>query len=108
MKGAFIVSAKEVIHAVALGEIDTIYVDPEERFVVSLIVSYDLQTDGIDTIEAAAQAALEMTRDEGADGTVWHVYDRHTGLMHVLRQKDFDPEFDAVVMTGGGTHGDSE
>lgn len=107
MKGAFIVSA-EAIHAVALGEIDTIYVEPEERFVVSLIVRYDPATSGVQTAEDAARAALGMTRDESASGTTWHVYDRHTGRMHVLRQKDFDPEFDSVVLAGGGTHDDSE
>ncbi len=97
----------EVIHAVALGEIDTIYVDPEERFVVSLVASYDPASSGVQTAEDAARAALGMTRDEGASGTTWHVYDRQTGLMHVLRQKDFDSEFDAVVL-GGATHVDSE
>ncbi len=99
----------ETIHAVALGEIDTVYVDPEERYVVSLVVSCDpMGRHRAETPEDAARYALDMTRDDNAAGTTWHVHDRRTGLMHVLRQKDFDPEFDSAALAGGGTHEDSE
>ncbi len=99
----------ETIHAVALGEIDTIYVDSEERYVVSLVVSCDpMGRHQAETPEDAARYALDMTRDDHAAGTTWHVYDRETRQMHVLRQKDFDPEFNSLVLVGGDSHGNSK
>lgn len=71
--------------------------DPEpyclagERFVVSLIVSYD-DADAHDPQEACANA-LDLTRDLGSDGTVWRVFDRQTRQMHRIEQADFDPEW---------------
>ena len=60
------------------------------RFVVSLIAGYGADDD-VHTPEAAATACLELTRDEGAAGTHWYVFDRITGTMHVLAQREFDP-----------------
>lgn len=75
-------------------EVQSIYVDREERFVVSLVVGYseeDLAHDGGEVSpRAAAKWALELTRDEGSNGTHWFVYDRHEQRMHSFEQSDFD------------------
>lgn len=76
-------------------EIDSIYVSPQNRFVVSLIVGYGGEeegTDGVTTPERAAAAALELSRDMSASDTVWHVFDRTTGRMHMLVQRVFERE----------------
>lgn len=70
-------------------ELDTIYLDPNDRFVVSLIIGCG-ERDDIDTPEAAASSALQLTRDEGSHGTHWFVYDRETGQMHTLVQNGFE------------------
>ena len=70
-------------------ELDTIYLDPNDRFVVSFIVGYG-KRDEVETPEAAASAALQLTRDEGAHGTHWFVYDRETNQMHALEQDGFE------------------
>jgi hypothetical protein len=47
---------------------------------------------GLENIRSAAgatKAALDLTRDVGARGTIWHVFDRKTGQMHKLAQGDF-------------------
>lgn len=86
---------------VTLDELDSIYADADDRFIVSLIVGYteeDLaageydNNDGTITPQEAAKWALELTRDEGATGTHWFVFDRKTGRMHTLEQSEFDPE----------------
>lgn len=69
-------------------ETDTIYVERTDRFVVSLIVSYD--DDLVKTPEQAAAAALELTRDDGSGGTQWFVFDRKTRTFHQLQQSDFE------------------
>lgn len=90
----------------ALDEIDTIYVEPKERFVVSLLVSYstrDLKTSTIPARSgwrkpktarefalAAAAAALDLTRDDGSSDTVWFVHDRHTKTTHQFEQNEFE------------------
>ena len=71
------------------GEIDSIYVEPTDRFVVSLIVSYD-DAPQFDTPQQAASAALELTRDDGSGDTIWYVYDRDTGAMYQFEQSDFE------------------
>jgi len=72
-------------------EVESIYCDPYERFVVSLITTYgDGNGDGVDTPEKAAYWALQLTRDIGKDGTMWVVHDRFTGETHRLLQGDFE------------------
>lgn len=71
-------------------EVDSIYVDSVERFVVSLIVGYPSAQ--VRTAKRAAAAALALTRDDGSPGTVWKVYDRTTGTMHEFTQGEFERE----------------
>jgi hypothetical protein len=92
-----------------LNEIDSIYAHAEDRFIVSLIVGYteedlfseqDAANGGENTAtpREAARWALDLTRDEGASGTYWFVFDRKTGKMHTFEQHEFDPEMeDALV-----------
>jgi hypothetical protein len=62
-----------------------------EQFVVTLVVGYDPDTaPDVTTPEAAATAALELTRDGDPRGTVWHVYDRRTGQTHRFEQSEFE------------------
>lgn len=77
-----------------LNEVDSIYVDSDERFVVSLIVGYSAPDHGVapKTPKEAAAAALALTRDEGSYGTHWFVYDRQTGKMHRFEQQEFEEE----------------
>lgn len=89
------------------GEIDTIYVTPSDRFVVSMIVGY--KTDDLkggmllgkreltrqprgsrDFSLLAGAAALDLLEDAGSADTVWFVYDRLTGTMHDFEQREFD------------------
>lgn len=97
------VAAKEF----SLAEVDTIYVHDEDRFIVSLIVGYSEEDLGyrlvpgddpesLATPKEAARWALDLTRDEGATGTHWFVFDRKTGRMYVFEQIDFDPEMERV------------
>ena len=69
-------------------EVSSIYVDENERFVVSLIVGYG-DGDDVESADVAAAAALALTCDLGATGTVWHVCDRESGTMHQFEQGDF-------------------
>jgi len=71
-------------------EVSSIYVHNDERFVVSLIVGYSPDRDGVRTPEEAALATLDLTRDDGAGGTHWRVYDRATGQTHTFEQRIFD------------------
>ena len=78
-------------------EIDTIYLSDDDRFIVSLIVGYteeDLTDEGEATPQAAAKWALDLTRDEGARGTHWFVFDRKEQRMHMFEQHEFDPEME--------------
>lgn len=90
------------MNKVLLVEIDTIYADEKDRFIVSLIVGYsedDLsgespgEVSDITPQQAAAQA-LDLTRDEGARGTHWFVYDRKERQMFMLEQSEFDGEME--------------
>lgn len=72
------------------------YLDPEDRFVAALVASYDPDRDDVETAQDAARWALDLTRDGGADGTHWWVFDRSTGTGQVVEQDTFDPEL------GGG------
>lgn len=78
-------------------EIDTIYVDDKDRYIVSLIVGYEdgeggSNGAGCKSLADAARWALELTRDGGCDGTHWFVYDRATGEHEFFEQDQFDPE----------------
>lgn len=66
--------------------------DPIERYVVTLVVGYDPDTETETEVGAkeAALAALNLTRDEQARSTVWHVYDRRTRQTHRFDQSEFD------------------
>jgi hypothetical protein len=69
-------------------EVGSIYCEPSDRFVVSLITTYGNPADGIATPEEAAGAALDLTRDDGSAGTNWHVFDRKTGQHTRVEQSD--------------------
>lgn len=77
-------------------EVDSIYVDAKERFVVSLIVGYGDETDDQPTTaQQAGHWALELTRDEGSSGTQWFVFDRATGQMRQFEQGELEEIDDA-------------
>jgi hypothetical protein len=74
-------------------EVGSIYVDENERFVVSLIVGYSedaLSSTGRVTAKTAALAAVELTRDEGSSDTKWFVYDRKRRVGRFYEQGEFD------------------
>lgn len=106
---------RRVDGAFAPEETDSIYVGEEDRYVVSMIVGYsdddledpyaevmdpDLAFEGeppewaadsaVLRAKAAANAALDLTRDGGSGDTVWFVYDRQTKEMHEFEQGDFE------------------
>lgn len=73
----------------------TIYVEPEDRFVVALVTSYNVQTP-----KEALAAAIELTRDEGSEGTHWYIFDRETGIGEMYEQSmatDIDEENDVIA-----------
>lgn len=70
-------------------EVESIYVQPHNRWVVSLVVGYD-EEDGVPDAKDAALSALELTRDGSQAGTQWFVYDRQTGHTHLFEQEEFD------------------
>lgn len=86
----------------ARNEVSSIYVEASERFVVSLIVGYDDDTNLAENIgdwdemtpeeqaRAAAASALDLTRDDGSNGTIWFVFDRKTKTMHQFEQGEFE------------------
>lgn len=74
-----------------LEETASIYVDPDERWVVSYIVGYSEADEVCDHTEAAA-AALEFLRAEDSDDRNWFVFDRQTSTLHLIEQGSFDPE----------------
>lgn len=65
-----------------------IYLSPEDRFVATLSVSYDPDSDGVVSSEEALRAALNLTRDDGESGTHWWVYDRDIGKGRIIEQGD--------------------
>jgi hypothetical protein len=102
-----------MINLAAFGErvsdpIESIYVRPEERFVVALVVGYaadDAEYATLldefghedDPMLAAAAAALQLTRDYGSDDTQWFVLDRLTGEHRMVEQGDFDSDHTRIV-----------
>ena len=73
--------------------LETIYVRPRDRYVVSLIVSYrDNAADALDELpvidcpRAAAYWAHRLTVDEDSSDTIWCVYDRETQEVTLLEQ----------------------
>jgi hypothetical protein len=80
-------------------EVGTIYVGTEDRFIVSLVVGYDNETiaealpgrsTGKEKALQAAASALDLTKDEGASGTHWFVYDRLDDVEYVFEQSEFE------------------
>lgn len=71
-----------------IDEVDSIYVDRHERYVVSLVVAYDGET--VRSARHALAAALDLTRDAGSRSTLWFVFDRVTGQMMTMEQSDFE------------------
>jgi len=76
-------------------EVNSIYAGPLDRYIVSFIVGYgsddfDEQSRFEDSPLGAASAALDLTRDDGAPGTVWFVYDRQTETLHQFAQGEFE------------------
>jgi hypothetical protein len=86
------ITAQEQSREFRSHELSSIYVEPEDRYVVSLIVSYGGEFDQVDSPERAAAAALDLTRDGKSGGTHWRVYDRQTKTMHDLIQDEFSDE----------------
>jgi hypothetical protein len=72
-------------------EVKSIYANASDRFIVSLVVGYDDDPIVKDAKDAAAHA-LSLLRDGECGGTIWHVFDRKTGEMHVFKQEEFDDE----------------
>lgn len=71
-------------------ELESTYVDPDDRFVVSLLVGYNPADGHVLTVEEAANAALQLTHDGDSGGTNWYVHDRETKKTVMLEQSSFD------------------
>lgn len=70
-----------------MAEIDTVYLKPEDRFVVSLVIGYG--NDDVTCGEEAVAAALALvTFEEPSPETLWHVHDRQTGDSRYILQED--------------------
>lgn len=87
--------AKKAVKALSTGDnkgdlvsVDPVYVDPEDRFIVSLVVGYSNGRDKVKTAEEAVLAALNLTRDDNSGDTLWNVYDRKTGRSELVMQSD--------------------
>jgi hypothetical protein len=85
-------------------ELNTIYVDRTDRYVVSLIVGYDdtdlreidpdawVAMSSEEQAKLAAKTALDLTRDEGSYGTQWFVYDRRERVFWQFEQDEIDTD----------------
>lgn len=71
-------------------EVDSDYCVIQDRYVVSLVVSYPSEPDygGVESPEEAVAYALDLTRDAGSRSTIWFVHDRVTGETHRVEQGD--------------------
>lgn len=65
-----------------------IYLEPEDRYVATLAVSYSPERDGTHSPEAALAAAVRLVTEDPSesDGTHWWVYDRATRSGRVIEQ----------------------
>lgn len=83
---------------IAAHEVDSVYMgqwepDKNVRFIVSLIVGYDPETEKtVTTPGDAAAATLDLIRAVSAGGVQWCVFDRLEGRMYRLSQSTFDAE----------------
>lgn len=66
----------------------SIYLRPQQRYVVSLMVGYPESK--VKSPEEAAAAALAMTLDKDSDSTTWFVHDLETREVYALEQKQFE------------------
>jgi hypothetical protein len=77
-----------------IDEIGSIYDDPNDRYIVSLVVTYGDaskgERGGVHSPLEAAWYALDLTRDAGSGDAVWFVFDRETGHMHAIDQVDIE------------------
>jgi len=71
-------------------EVATIYPYAHDRFVVSIVFGYSKSDGGIVTPTQAAKAALDYVRKEVDGGTVWHVFDRDTGELFAIEEREFN------------------
>lgn len=62
------------------------YADDAERYLVSLVVSYD--TRDASSPEHAIELAVDLITGMGSADTLWCVLDRQTGERHVIEQGD--------------------
>ena len=76
-----------------LGTETSIYVEPDERYVVMFAASYPtIEEDpdiGVADAQEAAFWALDLVRNTGWEDTHWYVLDRRTGEVHEFEQSDF-------------------
>jgi len=74
-------------------ELGNTYVGKEDRFVVSLLVSYHTEKTrgGIKTPQQAVGAALALTTDDMRNETHWYCFDRKTQEIHLVQQGDAKP-----------------
>jgi len=70
-----------------LEEVASIYVEPQERFVVSFIQGYDDDSD-VTSAEQAVEAAVSDTQ---LHRPTWFVFDRHTAALTPISQPADDP-----------------
>ena len=69
-------------------EVSSVYVRPDARYVVSLIIGYaDAE---ISSPEAAVAATLQMTQGQDRKHLVWVVHDRETGETREIEQSKID------------------
>lgn len=82
------------MHLPKIEEIGSTYAGGDDRFVVSLVVGYGAPADQdhVFTPQQAAYLALGLTQDYDCGDTNWYVYDRQTKHMHLLEQREFDPQ----------------
>lgn len=78
-------------------EVSSVYVGPDHRFVVSLIVGVKDAHDA----RSAAAAVLGLTKYPQRGETVWTVHDRHTGETVEIKQAEFEDK-DAVYVEDKG------
>lgn len=85
---------------------ETIYVDEQDRYIVTLAVGYDEETVAgdpelawvspvdryavkqEDKMKVALRAAIELTRGQEGRDTMWCVYDRVTGETRLMEQRE--------------------